>query len=104
MLDVLMVQTSAMACERALSSSKERDSDCHSNLLPIMMEIFQLLKHTFQKDRLSFMEDLVCSEKEHSVIDIPKDTIKELFASGKIRELQALIDACWGDSGVSLDS
>lgn len=69
------------------------------------MEILQLLKYTFRQDRFSFTEDLLCSEKELSVIDIPKDRIEELFASGKIKELQALIDASWGDSSeVSLES
>lgn len=69
-----------------------------------MMEILQFLKYTFRQDRLSFTEDLVCSEKELSVIDITKDRIDDLFASGKIKERQALIDASWGDSEVHSDS
>lgn len=63
-----------------------------------MMEILQLLKYTFRQDRLSFTEDLVCTEKELSVIDVPKDQVEELFASGKIEELQSLIEASWVDS------
>lgn len=62
------------------------------------MEILQLLKYTFRQDRLSFTEDLVCSEEELSVIDFPKDRVEELFASGKIEELQSLIDASWSDT------
>lgn len=50
------------------------------------------------------MQDLVCSEKDLSVIDIPKGQIEELFMSGKIKELQALVDVSWVYIEASLNS
>ena len=73
-------------------------------LVPRLKEILQLLKYTFWQDCPSFTEDLVCSGEELSIIDILKDTVRELFASGKIKELQAWIDASWDDNEISLDS
>ena len=68
---------------------------------------FDILQHiiisfTSDLDLVLQVFTLVCSEKELSVIDIPKGQIEELFTSGKIKELQALIDVSWGDSKVSL--
>ena len=68
-LDVLPVQASSVACKQFFSSSEETDSDCYLNLSPV---ILWLLKCTFQQDCLLFIEDLVCSKKEPSVIDVPK--------------------------------
>ncbi|KAJ7468181.1 hypothetical protein FB451DRAFT_1039850, partial [Mycena latifolia] len=100
-LDVLPVQASAMPCERVFSSSKETDTLRRSSLSPVTMEILKLLKFMFRNDRLTFTEGLLCTEQELSVIDVPPAIIEELFSSGKIVELMALIDSSlegWGRS------
>ncbi|KZP23230.1 hypothetical protein FIBSPDRAFT_737826 [Athelia psychrophila] len=84
-LDVLPVQASAVPCERVFSSSKETDALRRSNLSPIVMEMLQILKYRFRRDRISFTEDLVTDERELTVIDIPKEKIEELYPHGQIQ-------------------
>lgn len=61
------------------------------------MEMLQILKYRFRKERLSFTEDLVSNPQELSVVDAPPAKIAELFAEGHISELQGLLDASWTD-------
>lgn len=59
------------------------------------MEILQILKYTFRNDRLSFTEDLVCTEEELSIIDLPQEKVAELLSMGKVEELKKLLDSSW---------
>jgi hypothetical protein len=81
-LDVLPAQASAVLCKHVFSSSKETDSLCHSNLSLIMMEILQILKFIFWKDCLNFMEGLVSTKEELTVINIDLSVIEELLLAG----------------------
>lgn len=90
-MDVLPAQASAVPCERVFSSSKETDTARRNNLSPIMMEILQFLKFTYRRDRLSFFGDLVCTESELLIIDIPPDTIAHCIAHGDINTLKSYI-------------
>lgn len=96
-LDVLPVQASAVPCERVFSSSKLTDESRRSNLSPAFMEMLQILKYRFRKERLSFTEDLISSSQELSVVDLPPVKIAELFAEGRIDELEELFEASWTD-------
>ncbi|KAF7330238.1 putative AC transposase [Mycena venus] len=95
-LDVLPVQASAVPCERVFSSSKETDSLRRSSLSPRMIEMLQILKFIYRQDRLKFCDDLIATEAECSVIDVDPKIIEELLASGRIQELEELVNASWG--------
>ncbi|KZP07600.1 hypothetical protein FIBSPDRAFT_711293, partial [Athelia psychrophila] len=86
-LNVLPVQASAVPCERVFSSSKLMDESHRSNLSPFLMEMLQILKYRFRKERLSFTDDLISNERELSVTDVPAEKIAELLAEGRIDEL-----------------
>lgn len=58
-----------------------------------MMEILQILKFIYRNDRLSFTDDLISTEQELSVIDIPTDLVKDLLSRGKIDDLVALVES-----------
>ncbi len=51
------------------------------------MEQLQILKYCFRNDRLSFTEDLLCTEEELSVIDLSLEKVDELISAGRIDEL-----------------
>ena len=53
LLHCFPAQASAVPSERVFSSSKETDSQHHSNLSPKMMEILQILKYLIHSDRLN---------------------------------------------------
>jgi hypothetical protein len=67
------------------------------------MEILQVLKYIFRNDRLSFTEDLLCTEEELSVVDIPWEKVEELLSMGKIDELKDLLDSSWEGWGRDRD-
>jgi hypothetical protein len=92
-LDVLPAQASAVPCERVFSSSKETDSLRRSNLSPIMMEVLQILKFIFRKDRLNFMEGLVSTEEELTLIDVDPSVIEELLSAGRVGDLVDLLES-----------
>lgn len=102
-LDVLPAQASAVPCERVFSSSKETDTARRSNLSPIMMEMLQILKYILRNDRLTFTDDLVCTERELSVIDIAPDVLEDLLSQGKLDEFIELLDSSWNGWGQSTD-
>lgn len=64
-----------------------------------MMEMLQILKFIYRSDRLSFTEELLCSEFEMSILDIEAEAIDKLLAEGKIDELCDLIDEAWDGWG-----
>jgi hypothetical protein len=53
----------------------------------VKMEQLQILKYWFRNDRLSFTEDLLCTEEELSVIDLSPEKVDELISTGRIEEL-----------------
>lgn len=57
------------------------------------MEMLQILKYRFRKERLSFTDDLISNERELSVTDVPAEKIAELLAEGRIDELTDLLVA-----------
>lgn len=60
-----------------------------------MMEKLQIAKYRFRNDRLTFTDDLLCTEEELSVIDLEPDLVKEMLESGRITELQEYIEESW---------
>lgn len=100
-LDVLPAQASAVACERVFSSSKETDTNRRSNLGPLKMEQLQMMKFGYRSQRLSFTDDLICSERELSVLDVPADTMRDLLERNEIQELDRLIKESWDGWGAA---
>jgi hypothetical protein len=86
-LDVLPVQASAVPCERVFLSRKETDNNRRANLSPEKMEQLQILKYGYRGERLSFTEDLMCTEKEVCVLDVDPEVIKGMFERGEIELL-----------------
>jgi hypothetical protein len=68
-----------------------------------MMEKLQILKFCFQNDRLSFTDDLLCTDEELSVIDLDPEVVDELLESGRIEELQEYIEESWKGWGNEQD-
>ncbi|KAJ6463696.1 hypothetical protein C8R47DRAFT_992438, partial [Mycena vitilis] len=100
-LDVLPVQASAVPCERVFSSSKETDALRRGNLSPAVMEMLQILKFIYRKGRISFVDGLVATEEELSVIDVDPGVLEELLATGRVDEMVDLLNESWrgwGDS------
>lgn len=57
------------------------------------MEMLQILKYRFRKERLSFTEDLLCNELELSAVDVSPEKVAVLLAEGRIDELTELLVA-----------
>ncbi|KAJ6626190.1 hypothetical protein B0H10DRAFT_1781918, partial [Mycena sp. CBHHK59/15] len=93
---------SSVPCERVFSSSKETDTLRRTCLLPVVVEILQLLKFMFRNDHLDFTKGLLSTEEELSVIDVSPDVIDELLSAGRIEELMALIDSSLVGSSESI--
>ena len=94
-LDILPAQASAVPCEQIFSSSKETDTGRRSNLSSFKMEELQMLKFGYRNDRMSFTDDLVCTERELSVLDMSRDVVEDLLAHRKLEELQQYIEESW---------
>ena len=60
-----------------------------------MMDKLQFRKYRFQNDRLTFTDDLLCTEKELSVIDLDPERVEEMLESGRISELQKYVEESW---------
>ncbi|KAF9532738.1 hypothetical protein CPB83DRAFT_736944, partial [Crepidotus variabilis] len=73
------------------SSSKETDGLRRANLQDPKMQQLQILKYRVRNDRLSFTDELLCTDYELSTIDLDSDVIDELIASGRVRELHEYI-------------
>jgi len=59
------------------------------------MEELQMLKFGYRNDRMSFTDDLVCTERELSVLDMSRDVVEDLLAHRKLEELQQYIEESW---------
>lgn len=94
-LDVLPVQASAVPCERVFSSSKETDTNRRANLSSEKMEQLQILKYGYRSERLSFTDDLVCTETEVCILDVDPEIIKGMFERGEIDLLNNYITESW---------
>ncbi|KAH6906303.1 hypothetical protein BKA70DRAFT_1494375 [Coprinopsis sp. MPI-PUGE-AT-0042] len=92
-MDVLPAQASAVACERAFSSSKEPCALRRSRLEPPLLKALQMLKYSLKQAwRLSFLKGLVADEADYAIEGtVTEAVLDELLREGKYRELQELI-------------
>jgi hAT family C-terminal dimerisation region len=94
-LDILPVQASSVACERAFSSSKETITMRRNRLSVELMEILQFLKYAYRQDRLNLMEGIISSEKDLLSAELPSvsvDDVRDLLVKGQINELIELLN------------
>ncbi|KIK73803.1 hypothetical protein PAXRUDRAFT_177453, partial [Paxillus rubicundulus Ve08.2h10] len=63
-MDYLLVQGSAVPCERRFSSSAETDRKKRNRIKTVLMEALQMLKIFYKKSRLNFTTGLIIEEKD----------------------------------------
>jgi len=91
-MDVLLVRTLAVSCERVFSFSKETTTLRRSRLSAGLMEMFQGLNYAFKQDRLKFTAEWITKEEDHSIDGtVTEAAARELMADGKIEELFDLL-------------
>ena len=90
-LDLLPVQASAVPCERVFSSSKETITARRSRLSGITVEMLQVLKYRFRRDRLNFCTDILAQEEDYTVEGpVTEYAVHELLQCNRIAELRQL--------------
>jgi hypothetical protein len=63
-MDYLLIQASAVPCERVFSSSAETDTKKRNHISPTLMEALQMLKFHLKKDWLNFTKDWATSHQQ----------------------------------------
>src|SRR5258705_12000049 len=91
-IDILLVQASAVPCERVLSSSKETCTDCRNQILPKLLEALQFRKFKCKQARLNFMENVVVREEDYTIGgELTDYVVEELLSLGRVEELTSLL-------------
>ena len=90
-MDILPTQATAVPCERVFSSSKETCMLHRSQLDPSTIEMLQVLKHLYQRERLNFTAGLLAKEEDYTIEGpVMESAILELLKAGKEAELHDL--------------
>ena len=90
-MDILPSQASAVPCERVFSSSKETITARRSRLSGITVEMLQVLKYRFRRDRLNFCTDILAQEEDYTVEGpVTEYAVHELLQCNRIAELRQL--------------
>jgi hypothetical protein len=78
-MDYLLIQASAVPCERIFSSSAETDTKKRNRISPVLMEALQMLKLYLKEEHLSFTKAWMTTEIE-MMEDVPdEDLLQKLF-------------------------
>jgi len=88
-MDILPAQATAVPCERVLSS-KETCTLPRSQLGPTTLEILQVLKHLYQRERLDFTTGILAKEDYTIEGPVTESAVLELLKAGKEEELHEL--------------
>ena len=90
-MDVLPAQAMAVPCERVFSSSKETCSLRRSQLGGTTIEMLQVLKYSYQRERLNFMTGLLAMVEDYTIEGpVTESAVLELLKAGKVAELKEL--------------
>lgn len=90
-MDILPAQATAVPCERVFSSSKETCTLRRSQLDPTTIEMLQVLKHLYQRERLNFTTGLLAKEEDYTIEGpVTESAVLELLKAGKVAELHDL--------------
>ncbi|KAJ6528712.1 hypothetical protein DFH09DRAFT_860767, partial [Mycena vulgaris] len=93
--DVLLVQASAVPCERVFSSSKETDALRCGNLSQLLWRCSKSSSLLTAGGRVNFADEWVATEEELSVIDVAPEVLEELLATGQIQQMVDLFKSSW---------
>jgi hypothetical protein len=63
-MDYLLIQASAVPCERVFSSSSETITKKWNRICPMLMEALQVVKFPLKKEQLNFTKGWAASQKE----------------------------------------
>lgn len=87
------MQASAVPCERIFSSAKETTTLRRARLTPPLMEVLQILKFTYRRERLDFASDWIANEEEllKDVPNISSSVVQDLLTKGLIDDLVNLL-------------
>jgi len=89
--DVLPAQATAVPCERVFSSSKETCTLRRSQLGPTTIEMLQVLKYLYQRERLNFTTGILAMEEDYTIEGpVTESAVFELLKAGKEAELHEL--------------
>ena len=90
-MDVLPAQAATVPCERVFSSSKETCTLRCSQLGPTTIEMLQVLKHLYQRERLDFSTGLLVTEEDYMIKGpVTESAVLELLKAWKEAELHEL--------------
>ena len=90
-MDVLPAQATSVPCERVFSSSKETCSLRRSQLDSTTIEMLQVLKHLYQRERLNFNTGLLAVKEDYEIEGlVTESAVLELLKAGKVEELHEL--------------
>lgn len=89
-MDTLPVQGSAVACERVFSSAKRTVTDARNRLLPLSVEVRQILKFSLKNERLTLQARWGTTLLEASTGTIA-DELEEALKARDLKVIEALI-------------
>ena len=90
-MDALPTQATSVPCERVFSSSKETCTLHRSQLDPTTIEMLQVLKHLYQRERLNFTTGILAVEADYELEGpVTELAVFELLKAGKVAELREL--------------
>lgn len=90
-MDVLPAQATAVPCERVFSSSKETCTLRRSQLGTTTIEMLQVLKYSYQRERLNFTTGLLAMPEDYTIEGpVTESAVLELLRAGKVEELKEL--------------
>ena len=90
-MDVLPAQATAVPCERVFSSSKETCTLRRSQLGPTTIEMLQVLKYLYQRERLDFTTGLLAMEEDYTIEGpVTESAVLKLLKARKEAELHEL--------------
>jgi len=89
-MDTLPAQGSAVSCKRVFSSAKRTVTDERSCLLPLAVEIRQILKFSVKNERLTFSSRWGITRLEVSAATIARD-LEEALRTQDLKVVEDLV-------------
>ena len=90
-MDYLSIQVSSIPCEQIFSSSAEINTKKRNKIGSLLMEMLQMLKFHFKKERLNFTNTWITSEGQ-MLQDEPDEDLLHLLVWGNATEAQKGLD------------
>jgi len=78
-MDYLSIQASSVPCEHVFSSTDETDTKKRNRILPLLMEVLQILKFIYKKERLNFSIGMMAPTRKPPKPIPSNDLLANLF-------------------------